>query len=77
MSVYPNPAENMIWVDAESIPGFRNGAVLRIFDAIGRSVITSEYEFHQQFDVSGLSDGVYLVVVEKDGKRATRKFVKQ
>ncbi|SEA33711.1 Por secretion system C-terminal sorting domain-containing protein [Arachidicoccus rhizosphaerae] len=61
LTIYPNPATNYI-----NIPGLGQEATVTIYDASGRQVL----EGHgSKFSIKGLSKGLYLVIITKDGKR--------
>ena len=65
LNVYPNPANDMLYIDGVE------GETVRVYDNIGRLVKQEQYNGH--LDVSGLAQGIYAVTV---GER-TVKFVKK
>jgi len=54
---------------------------LAVYDVLGRRVSvlaegpTAAGTHHATFESAGLASGVYLVVLEADGQRATRKVL--
>jgi hypothetical protein len=69
VAVYPNPANNMVMVEAENVN------LVQVMDINGRVVLSSERA--GRLDVSGLAAGVYVVrVVCADGV-STTKIVKE
>lgn len=69
VAVYPNPANNMVMVEAENVN------LVQVMDINGRVVLSSERA--GRLDVSGLAAGVYVVrVVCADGV-STIKIVKE
>ena len=65
VAVYPNPANNMIMVEAENVN------LVQVMDINGRVVLGSERA--GRLDVSGLAAGVYVVrVVCADGVSTTK-----
>ena len=70
---YPNPA-----VERLNVTGTAEGSVIRIFDLSGRLLGTLKGEDGATaVDVSGLTQGDYLLVIEADGKAATLRFTKK
>ena len=53
--VYPNPAQDVLMVEA--VPG----GVLRLFDAQGRKVLEQQLQGNTRVDVSALASGTYTV----------------
>jgi endonuclease I len=74
MKIYPNPAEDMITIE----PGenISTDILLTITDISGRIVLRKVYnEIPLKVDLKGLSDGLYLVSAESDGKIFRSKIV--
>jgi hypothetical protein len=72
--VWPNPASEYINIRTAELPLYGK-TVIRVNDLYGREVIRTEYS--DRLDISGLSPGVYLLVVEADSKQAGfAKFIK-
>lgn len=75
ISVYPNPAENKIWL--LSSQNCRLAEEIIICDATGKAVLCTKDRF-DEIDISALEDGVYFVrVVTDSSKILTGKFVKE
>ncbi|MDA3615044.1 GEVED domain-containing protein [Polluticaenibacter yanchengensis] len=74
--LYPNPAKTVI-----NISGVETGSVIRIDDALGKTVLTSlraaDVQAAESINISGLSKGIYLLVITgKDGSSVTHKLIK-
>ncbi len=68
LELFPNPANGLLWVRCRSLSKEAIG-IVRLFDAIGRQVITASMKGPQkQLDVSSLN-GLYNVVLETTGSR--------
>jgi len=72
MTVYPNPARETIHIRTPQA----GRCTVRIFDATGREVVTSK-EIDDVVDVSGLSSGLYTVIVSNGRTKMMRRFVKE
>ena len=66
MSVFPNPATDMLYVNAENLKD------VEIFDMTGRSVMTSTMNV---VDLSDMSAGVYFVTVRSENASKTTKLI--
>ena len=66
VNVYPNPASNVLHLEMKNSLVTINK--LSLFDYTGRKVI--ETTFHPTMDLSPLTSGIYLLVIEAEGKRA-------
>jgi hypothetical protein len=72
VSVYPNPVENKLTIEAEKEVKFT------ISDASGRIVYTSEVAVQKAtIDVSGFQSGVYFVNLENNANISTLRFIKK
>ncbi|WP_353722546.1 T9SS type A sorting domain-containing protein [Dyadobacter sp. 676] len=74
--IYPNPVDDILKV------GFRNpeSGVIEVFNATGQSRIRSEYKAvkNWEMNIAKWPAGIYLLQVEqKNGIRATQKFIKR
>lgn len=67
--IYPNPATSYLFVEAAR--AFDRAI---IYDNLGR--IMDQHEYDQQIDVSNLSSGLYLLVLEEGNERYFQRFVK-
>lgn len=69
-SLYPNPANTVVTVEAE---GMRN---VIVFDATGRDVLRRNVSSDtERFDVSGLENGVYFFRIETADRMSVRKCI--
>ena len=66
MSVYPNPATEVLYVNAENLNN------VEIFDMTGRSVMTSTMNV---IDLSDMSAGIYFVTIKSENAVKTIKLV--
>ncbi len=69
ISIYPNPAQNMIRVNGASINS------LEVMDLTGRKVLRNEGV--NTIDLSGLNNGVYMLRINANEGVAVRKIVKK
>jgi hypothetical protein len=69
--IFPNPANEMIWVKA-------NTGNISMFDAAGKlvysSVINSEIT---RVDLNGISSGIYLIEITNENGVVREKFLKR
>ena len=65
LSVYPNPAKDMLYVtiNGEKAQGFN----LQLINMLGKSVAASTTLSNGRIDVSDVPNGIYFVRTEKDG----------
>ena len=66
MSVYPNPATERLFVNAENLMS------VEIFDMTGRSILTTT---ESVVDLSGIEAGIYFVTVRSENAATTTKLV--
>jgi len=71
ISVYPNPASNIISITSQSD---LSGATIKVLDLVGREVI-SESGYKSQLDIAGLDAGVYTLIIKKDDNLIIKKLV--
>ncbi|MEO7976743.1 RICIN domain-containing protein [Flavobacterium sp.] len=71
LSIYPNPTENTLFFNAEV-----SGANVSVINESGATVSLQKAS-NNSIDVSGLKTGVYLILVEKDGIKTVRRFIKK
>jgi len=72
LTVYPSPTENELFFTAEV-----SGANVSIINSQDGATISSQRANNNSIDVSNLKTGVYLILVEKDGIKTVRRFVKK
>jgi hypothetical protein len=74
LQVFPNPSNNTIRVQLSS----NNSGTLKIYDITGRLALNREDVADQSvIDISQLTKGSYLLIIEGDGLLATAKLTKQ
>lgn len=68
VSIYPNPAREMV-----TISGLNNVNSIKVYSILG----SLEKEIHNQneFNVSDLSAGVHLVMIESDGQKIMKRII--
>jgi pimeloyl-ACP methyl ester carboxylesterase len=71
IQVYPNPANNVLFID-----GLTENIKLAMYEITGKLIIIKKIA-NNQFDISHLQSGMYLVKVETSEGIVTEKFVKQ
>lgn len=76
ISIYPNPAKNILHVDCSKING---KTTVSILDLQGRKLITKENlannGFYQQIDISSLASGPYIVRIEGEKINHFESFI--
>lgn len=76
LTVYPNPAKDELtisWSSSAVDATLENG---KIFNAFGKLVLQRIMDF-RRIDLSSMPAGLYILEVEVEGKRITKKIVKQ
>jgi hypothetical protein len=78
VNVYPNPAADNIRIALRSFAG--KAGTIEIYNNLGQKVKGRNYlsfpTIPTVFDVSGLTNGMYMISIEvKDHKRFTKKFI--
>ena len=71
-NIYPNPVRTVLYVTMQGL----TGANIKIYNIQGQLVKSEKFN-QPSINVSQLSPGIYILVVEKSGKRLTAKFIKQ
>ncbi|MBN2172650.1 MAG: T9SS type A sorting domain-containing protein [Bacteroidales bacterium] len=77
ISVYPNPAENIIFIDFNKNPNLTN-LTLHVYDLFGKIQVRHNISPVAQMiflDISGLSSGVYILKVVGIKEIATSRFI--
>lgn len=68
LNIYPNPANNKIYVDGENV-----GAV-EVYNSLGQKVVTVEGSANTSINVASFENGVYVVrVITNEGAVTTKK----
>ena len=71
--VYPNPTDGIV-----TIPSIASNAHVTITDELGRELNVAAFTMAGgQLDLSKMPSGVYLVIIETDGKRTMERVVKE
>ena len=69
--IYPNPVENTLYVSAGS------GAEIRLLDASGKTIaVQTSGTAEVPFDMSGLAQGVYMLLIQTEDEFLTERIVK-
>ncbi len=77
LSVYPNPAKEVIRVENAAISRSEKGMV-KIYDLTGKSLLSQEMAGNSaSFDVSTLPTGTYILRYEGHNARASNLFIKE
>jgi hypothetical protein len=69
---YPNPTFNTI-----NLKDVEFNSKLSITSIDGSVVYQKQIKSEKEIDVSNLSQGIYFLQIEKNGKISTQKFIKQ
>jgi chitinase len=72
LTVYPSPTENELLFSAEI-----SGANISVINSQDGATVSSQTANSNSIDVAGLKSGIYLILVEKDGIKTVRRFVKK
>lgn len=72
ISVYPNPAENVLYVDSTD-----NIQSVKVYNTTGSIVLSVNSLNGNSIDVSGLPSGMYVVRVQTEGNNYTQKVFKK
>jgi hypothetical protein len=77
LSVYPNPAINLLNVDLKNFAG---KVTMQVFDVKGTlmQAITTEVPDQSQLNIHSLPQGLYLLrVMDEGGRTRTTKWIKE
>ena len=72
-NIYPNPVNDFIILQGDEYINMK----IKVFDQMGRLVLSSIYSLNQKLDVSNLPAGIYNISVDGDIKSQIHSFVKQ
>jgi Secretion system C-terminal sorting domain len=70
-SIYPNPTKNSINI----VPQSTKAVDVKIIDVLGRPIASEKITEKTSFDLANYGRGVYLVVMEIEGKRFMQRIV--
>jgi hypothetical protein len=74
ISVYPNPARNMLHVECTD----HSAQQVKLINLVGRTVLhETNVNGTHKLDISGLENGIYLLQIESDNQTVTKKIIKQ
>lgn len=68
ISIYPNPSSGMLSVSFEN--NSKNNRIFHCYDLLGKLLLSQSISAgnqEAQFDLSALSNGIYLIQIEEDG----------
>ncbi len=71
ISIYPNPAKSILFID-----GLSTKASIKIFD-MGGKLLVKKQKVSNGIDVENLSKGVYVIQIMDNNSVITRKFIKE
>ena len=71
INIYPNPANN--YIQLSNIAAV--SAEIRIFNVLGKQVFHQAKITEKSIDVSSFNKGIYLVIIDVDGKSKTQKLI--
>jgi len=75
INIYPNPAGLVINLSSQ-VKG--KNLAIDIYNVLGQLVYSSKpADFHVQIDISGLTEGIYIVAVACGDQKLQKKFIKQ
>jgi len=69
VSVYPNPADNTLFIE-----GNENPISVSIYNVLGKEVISTKNT--NNIDVKALPSGVYIIRISDGARQTNRKFIK-
>jgi hypothetical protein len=72
LTVYPNPAESTLFFSTDV-----TGAQITIRDSQTGAFVAGEKINNNSLDVSRLSAGIYLIIIDKDGTKTVKRFIKK
>ena len=69
VSVYPNPAKDMLTVKAENLSS------VVIYNSLGQRVFAQSFDGNEaKIDMNSFDAGIYMVRINADGNEVTRKI---
>jgi len=71
-NIYPNPVSNTLFFTTDV-----SGGNISVIDSRSGGLIATQKANDDSLDVSNLNSGVYLIVLDKDGKRTVKRFIKK
>lgn len=78
LNIYPNPTTSVLNIAGDL--GILANASFKVYDMLGKEVKSQNLTFssdNTSIDVSTLKEGVYMLVISKDGAKKSYKFIKK
>jgi len=72
LNIYPNPVDDILFTTTDL-----TGGSVSILDSQTGAIVLKQKANNNSIDVSQLRRGVYLIVLEKDGKQTVKRFLKK
>ena len=71
-TIFPNPASSILKI---AMPSNKKINSLKVVDVTGRTVIKNNSIQNYSIDISNLSNGIYMLSLEIDGRNYNQKFI--
>ena len=72
--IYPNPTSDFIFIENNNTEEFE----VSVFDLFGKRIYNDVFSnSHEQINLAGLANGVYLVEIRNGERRGTKRIVKK
>ena len=73
LTIYPNPASNVIWIQNSTII---NNGIVTVYDVLGREVLQDSFNSsNTSLETSILTKGLYLIKIVSDNKQVIKKVI--
>lgn len=70
-NVYPNPANDMINIEAQDIE------LVELYDIYGRMLYSEDINDNTSIDISDFAEGIYFIKIYSEGKNSVKKIIKK
>jgi hypothetical protein len=70
-NLYPNPAQNNLTIQTNS--EHFDKAIIEIRNPFGQSLLTTSFINHEVIDISGLPNGIYLIIISQSKQTVSTK----
>jgi hypothetical protein len=80
ITLFPNPATEIIQIEIEKLKPINEGVSIAILDFTGKTILTEQLSSghtHHTLNIQSLSPGVYLLKVTSGNNFSLNKFIKQ
>lgn len=74
IQIYPNPAQDFV---SFSLPSEFNLKSIKVYDVLGKEVLSTNEFSNNQLRIGSLNKGVYLITFVGDATTVTSKFIKE